>query len=254
LSGDALDFWRVERYEPDRALRLRAEMRLPGRAWLEYDAVPTDDGQRTVVRQTATFDPAGLGGRLYWYGIYPIHRVMFAGLLRRIARMGRQDPDREIAPPQSLGAVVLWVTLCLAVGALGGLFTAESVSDWYPTLRKPAWTPPGWIFGPVWTLLYVMMGVAAARVWVWRRRRPVGVALSLFGVQLGLNLLWSALFFGLREPGWALVEIGALLVAIGATGIAFWRVERAAAMLLVPYLGWVGFASALNLMLWKMNG
>jgi benzodiazapine receptor len=146
-----------------------------------------------------------------------------------------------------------WVLASLAAGAVGGLATASSVDSWYDTIAKPDWTPPDWLFGPVWTTLYVLMGVAAWRVW--RRSRPGGGrgALGLFGLQLALNAVWSFLFFGLRAPGPAFVELIALWVCIAATAVAFWRWDRLAAGLLAPYLLWVSFAGALNLSIWLLN-
>ena len=150
-------------------------------------------------------------------------------------------------------ALLGWLTLCLAGGSLGAFVTISEVRDWYPTLVKPSWNPPSWVFGPVWTTLYVMMAIAA---WlVWRRvDRPGGrVALGLFGAQLVLNFLWSWLFFGLHSPGLAGVEIVALWVLLGLTIAAFSRVHRVAAALLVPYWAWVTFATALNLTIWRLN-
>jgi tryptophan-rich sensory protein len=120
-------------------------------------------------------------------------------------------------------------------------------------LLKPAWNPPAWVFGPVWTVLYLMMAVAA---WlVWRRRGFAGApwALGLFVLQLALNTLWSAIFFGLRRPGVAAIEILLLWLAILATLIAFAPVSRLAAILLAPYLAWVTFAAVLNFTIWRMN-
>jgi tryptophan-rich sensory protein len=140
-----------------------------------------------------------------------------------------------------------------AAAAIGNVFTADGVRDWYPTLAKPTWTPPGWLFGPVWTVLYICIGVAG---WlVWRRAGFAGarVAMIVFGVQLALNALWSVLFFGMRQPGWAFVEIVLLWIAIAGTIIAFWRHSRPASLLLAPYLLWVTFASALNFAIWQLN-
>lgn len=128
-----------------------------------------------------------------------------------------------------------------------------STGGWYAGLGKPAWNPPGWIFGPVWTILYGMMAVAAWRVWLqggWARQKKV---LGLFLLQWGLNALWTPLFFGLQQPGWALAEILVLLAAILATSRAFWRVDRPAGFLLLPYAAWVAFASVLNGTIWWMN-
>lgn len=145
-----------------------------------------------------------------------------------------------------------FLVLCFAAAALGGWLTAESVDTWYRALEKPVWTPPSWLFGPVWTALYAAMGVAAWRVWrtADARRKP---AVSLFVAQLALNVAWSGLFFGLREPGLALIEIVALLALIVWTTWAFERVDRAAAGLMVPYLLWVVYAFTLNAGLWWLN-
>ena len=149
---------------------------------------------------------------------------------------------------------IIAVAVPLAVGGLSGLATASGVATWYPTLTKPSFNPPAWVFGPTWTVLYVMMGVAAFLVW----REGFGtegvkVALTVFAVQLALNGLWSILFFGLQAPGWALVEIIALWFAITATAVLFWRVAPSAGMLLLPYLAWVSFATVLNASLWWLN-
>jgi tryptophan-rich sensory protein len=149
--------------------------------------------------------------------------------------------------------LVPFVAVCLLAGAVGGIVTGPSVETWYPGLKKPAWTPPSFVFGPVWTLLYLLMGVSG---WiVWRRREYVEIPLPmvLFGVQLTLNAAWSMVFFGLRQPGLAALEIALLWLAIAATLWAFARVSRAAAWLLVPYLGWVSFATLLNVAIWRLN-
>jgi tryptophan-rich sensory protein len=142
----------------------------------------------------------------------------------------------------------------LLVGAGSGFVTTGAVRDWYPTLVRPSFAPPSWVFGPVWTALYLMMGFAAWLVWRKAGSDPAGrVALGLFAVQLVLNGLWSLLFFGLRAPGLALIEIVVLWVAIAAMRRGFWRVDAAAGWLLVPYLAWVTFATALNAGFWWLN-
>ncbi len=154
----------------------------------------------------------------------------------------------------SRGKIILalggWLLLCFAAAALGAFFMP---GEWYAALRKPAWNPPSWIFGPVWTALYIMMAVAAWLVWRrggWRaQRRPLG----LFLVQLALNAAWTPLFFGLHLPGVAFAEILLLWLAIAWTLAAFWRVHRVAAWLLAPYLAWVSFAAVLNFTLWRLN-
>lgn len=150
-------------------------------------------------------------------------------------------------------ALAVFILICLGAGALGSWFTTPSLDGWYAGLRKPSWNPPDWIFAPVWTTLYLLMAVAA---WlVWRRAGFAGgrTALALFAVQLILNVGWSALFFGMRNPGAAFVEIVLLWLAIVVTVAAFRPVSRAAAWLLVPYLAWVTFAGALNLTIWRLN-
>ena len=152
-------------------------------------------------------------------------------------------------PTPLRGALVLagliLVTFCAPLAGM-----TSPPGDWYASINKPSWNPPPWIFGPVWTALYLMMGVAA---WlVWRRdgwRRP----LWLYFTQLALNAAWTPVFFGAREIGWALVVILALWTAILVTLLAFLRVSRAAGWMFVPYLAWVSFASVLNFTLWRMN-
>ena len=146
-----------------------------------------------------------------------------------------------------------FIAACLAAGAVGSLLSGSEPGAWYAGLRKPAFNPPGWVFGPVWTVLYVCMAVAAWLVWRCRAAPGRGRALGLFGAQLALNAAWTGLFFGLRSPGLALAEIVALLVLIAWTAWAFRGVRRAAGWLMAPYLAWVAFAAVLNLALWRLN-
>jgi benzodiazapine receptor len=150
-------------------------------------------------------------------------------------------------------ALVLCVGVCFAAAAVGAMLTNPSVPGWYASLTKPSWNPPSWVFGPVWSLLYLLMGVSAWLVWLKAGFRAARVPLALFGVQLVLNMAWSALFFGLRSPGAALIEIVLLWGAILATMIAFWRRSAPAGWLMLPYLAWVTFAVALNLAIWNLN-
>jgi len=146
------------------------------------------------------------------------------------------------------------VAVPLAVGGLSGFVTARSVATWYPTLTKPFFNPPAWVFGPTWTVLYIMMGVAAFLVW--RQgfsTKDVRLALTLFAAQLALNGLWSILFFGLQSPGVAFAEILLLWLSIVATVWIFRRVVPAAALLMLPYLAWVSFAAVLNGSIWMLN-
>ena len=139
-------------------------------------------------------------------------------------------------------------------GVVGSIVTIPVIPGWYAALAKPALDPPGWVFGPVWTLLYALMGLAA--FWVWKKgwhKKEVKVALSLFIFQLLLNVLWSLVFFGLHSPLWAFVNIVLMWLAIVATMIAFWKISRPAFYLLVPYILWVTFAAYLNLAIVMLN-
>lgn len=167
---------------------------------------------------------------------------------------------KESSPPQtdalprgsSLISLAGWVGLCLLAEVIAGVATGSSVRDWYPTLQKPDWTPPAWLFAPVWSALYVMMGVA---MWVVRRAPDKSLAASLlFFIQLALNVFWTVLFFVFKSPGAALIEILALWVIIAWTALAFFRVRPLASILFIPYLLWVAFAAALNGSIWWLNG
>ncbi len=154
---------------------------------------------------------------------------------------------------RSAAVLILWLAVCLGVGSAGAVFTARSVDTWYPLLVKPSWNPPGWVFGPVWTTLYVMMALAAWLVWRRRGFRGGAAAFGWFALQLALNALWSPLFFGLQNPRAALVDVVLLWAAIGGTVIAFWKGSRPAGILLLPYWLWVSFAAALNFAIWRLN-
>jgi translocator protein len=150
-------------------------------------------------------------------------------------------------------ALLLAIVACFAAAGLGSLATMDAIPTWYAALRKPSWNPPNWVFGPVWSLLYLMMAVAAWLVWRtagWPGARP---ALGLFAVQLVLNIGWSVVFFGLHRPGWAFAEIVLLWGAILATLLLFRPISPSAALLLVPYLAWVTFAGLLNFTVWRLN-
>lgn len=157
---------------------------------------------------------------------------------------------RRIGPILSLGASL---ALTLAVGAVGGLATASSVGTWYAALAKPAFNPPNWVFGPVWTSLYILMAIAAWRVYRASAGRARRAALRLYAAQLALNLGWSLLFFGLRQPPLALAELAVLIAAVLGTTVLFWRVDRPAGLLLIPYLLWISFAFLLNWEIVRLN-
>lgn len=163
-------------------------------------------------------------------------------------------PVRSVALPAQTVGLVLALLLVFFAAALGNWATMSNVGGWYQTLARPSWAPPDWVFGPVWTVLYAMMAVAAWLVWRQKGWRAARWPLTLFLVQLALNSLWSAIFFGLQQPAWACVEIVALWIAIAATLVAFWRRSRLAGALLLPYLLWVTFAAALNFEFARLNG
>ena len=153
---------------------------------------------------------------------------------------------------RSAGREILRILVFLAITFGAAAFGAQFMpGPWYAELAKPTWTPPGWIFGPVWTVLYVLIALSA---WlVWRAQPRFGLPLVLWSAQLGLNTIWSWLFFRLERPGLAAIDIVVLLGTIIATAYAFVRVSRTAALLLLPYALWVGFASALNIAIWRLN-
>ena len=146
--------------------------------------------------------------------------------------------------------LAVWLLLSLSAGFIGSMFTP---GEWYQGLEKPSWNPPGWVFGPVWTTLYILMGIAAWLIWKEAGFSKAQVALTLFLVQLVLNGLWSWLFFGVNRPDLAFADIVALEVMIVTVMVMFWRIRPSAGALLLPYALWVGFASVLNLTLWRMN-
>lgn len=150
--------------------------------------------------------------------------------------------------------IIIAIVVCLAIGGLSGFATTDAIEGWYATVNKPSFNPPNWIFGPVWTLLYIMMGVAAGLVWKagWERKE-VRIALGIFVVQLLLNGLWSLIFFAWHSPMWALVEILVLLVFIILTIVRFKPINSTAAYLLLPYLAWVSFATVLTAAIWYLN-
>jgi tryptophan-rich sensory protein len=147
--------------------------------------------------------------------------------------------------------LVMFIVACLGVAALGSLATTPEIPGWYAQIKKPSWTPPNWLFGPVWTLLYISMAVAA---WmVWKRAGWASDAMILFGIQLALNLAWSFIFFRFHNPGLAFAEIVLLWFAIAATLIRFAAISQTAAILFAPYLAWVTYAAALNFAIWRLN-
>lgn len=153
--------------------------------------------------------------------------------------------------------ILIVVVTCLAIGYFSGMATQSSIKTWFPTLIKPSFNPPNWVFAPVWSLLYIMMGIAAGLVWdrmeASKDKELVKKSLIFFAIQLGLNALWSVLFFGLRNPMLALIEIALLWLMIYETYIKFGKIDKIAGYLFLPYLAWVSFASILNASIWWLN-
>ena len=150
--------------------------------------------------------------------------------------------------------LIIAILIPLVVGFTSGFFTAGNVTGWYQTIQKPSWNPPSWIFGPVWTTLYILIGIALFLVWRSDVAESVkNTAIILFAVQLVFNFFWSLIFFEMHEPGWAFAEIVVMWVLILLTIFSFGKVSSLAAWLLVPYISWVSFASILNYTIWRLN-
>ncbi|MBF4487980.1 MULTISPECIES: TspO/MBR family protein [unclassified Flavobacterium] len=151
--------------------------------------------------------------------------------------------------------IVIALIICLMVGYSASIVTRPSVESWYPTIIKPGFNPPNWIFMPVWTLLYILMAVAAGLVWdkIKEQNQEVKVALGFFLIQLTLNAIWSYIFFGLKNPMLALIEIALLWLMIYETYLKFTKINKTAGYLLIPYMAWVAFAGILNASIWWLN-
>lgn len=148
----------------------------------------------------------------------------------------------------------LFIGIVELVGIIGSVFTSSSVNGWYQTLIRPDLAPPDWVFAPVWTTLFALMGISVFLIWEKSvSNKGARFALFVFACQLLLNLLWSMIFFGLQSPGWALLEIGILWIAITTTILLFHKISRLASLLLIPYILWVTFAVYLNYLFWILN-
>ena len=155
---------------------------------------------------------------------------------------------------QKIIKIVLVVLVCVSIGYFSGMITRDSITTWYPTLEKPVFNPPNWVFAPVWTSLYIMMGIAAGLIWTSDSdEKTTKRALGFFAIQFGLNALWSYLFFGLHNPLLALVEILLLWILIWETYNQFKKIDKIAGLLMIPYLAWVSFATLLNASIWWLN-
>jgi tryptophan-rich sensory protein len=149
--------------------------------------------------------------------------------------------------------LVISILVTVGVGSLGGIFTISEIPNWYAGLHKPSFNPPNWLFGPVWTLLYLLMGIAFYLVWKQKDSPERNIGLILFALQFLLNFFWSIIFFKLHQLGWALVEIIAMWLFIFLTIIWFGKISATASWLLVPYISWVSFATILNAAIWRLN-
>lgn len=154
----------------------------------------------------------------------------------------------------TISKLITSIVICQLAGVIGSLFTRPAIPTWYATLEKPSFTPPNGVFSPVWITLFVLMGIAAFLVWnKGLSDQRVKIALSIFAVQLILNVLWSVMFFGLRSPLAGLIDIVILWIAISLTVLSFFPISRAAGLLLIPYILWVSFAAVLNFSIWRLN-
>lgn len=144
------------------------------------------------------------------------------------------------------------ILICQAAGIVGSVFTAPAIAGWYAGLEKPVFNPPDWIFGPVWIILYLLMGIALYLILIDKKKNK-SVALWLFGIQLALNSMWSIIFFGLQRPFYALIELIILWIAVVLTIWQFWKINVKAAALLLPYIAWSTFAMILNYSIWQLN-
>jgi translocator protein len=151
-------------------------------------------------------------------------------------------------------SLLIFIVLCLGVEVLASYWTNQTVSTWYPNINKPFWTPPGWVFGPVWTILYIMIAISGWLIYQAKHSPQRSIALAFYGGQLALNLIWSFFFFSLRSPLSGLVDIILLFLLIILTITSAWSVRSLASILLIPYLIWVMYAATLNAGIWLLNG
>ena len=162
--------------------------------------------------------------------------------------------EKRFSMQRQLMGLVICLVICFSAAGVGGLATAGSVNrDWFSELNKPEWNPPDWVFGPVWSVLYFLMGVSGWLVWRSAFPRRLTPAIWLFAAHLLLNVGWSVVFFGLRQPGWAFAEILVLWSSIAACIAMFWGRSKPAALLMLPYFLWTTFATCLNFAIWRLN-
>jgi len=152
-----------------------------------------------------------------------------------------------------LFSLLISILVVFSAGFIGSLFTTPNISTWYAFINKPSFSPPNWLFAPAWTLLYILMAISAFLIWQERDNLKTKQALTFYGIQLILNTLWSIIFFGMHNPGLASLEIIILWLFILITLIKFYKINKTAGLLFIPYLLWVSFASILNLFVWMIN-
>lgn len=154
---------------------------------------------------------------------------------------------------KNISKLIFSILICQTAGVIGSIFTTKAIPGWYAELAKPSFSPPNWIFGPVWIFLYFLMGIALYLVWTSRDSGGKKTALIFFGIQLALNSLWSIIFFGLKSPFYAFIELCALLIMVGFAIWKFWKIRWEAGALLLPYIAWGAFAAALNFAIFRLN-
>ncbi len=239
---------RVVALEGDR-LRTRGDAVAAADAWMDRQSLI---GRVEKVDRDGQETRWGLGPARPWLALLS-HTGLLRPLMRPIRWLVRIQPaisGEARGMRTNVAVLFLFLVAVFSAAAFGALFTP---GEWYQQLAKPAWNPPSWLFGPVWSVLYVMIAVSGWLVWK-RGGAPSRTALIAWGVQLALNAAWSWIFFGMQRMGAALIEILVLWLAILVTVVLFWRLRRLAAVLLLPYLLWVSFAATLNWKLWQLNG
>ncbi|MFC1987106.1 TspO/MBR family protein [Chloroflexota bacterium] len=160
----------------------------------------------------------------------------------------------KVNQPKNIIKLLVSVIICQCAGLIGSIFTTPAIPTWYATLAKPPFTPPNWLFAPAWLTLYLLMGISAFIIWLQGiDKRQVRLALIIFATQLALNTLWSVVFFGLKSPLYGAMVIIALWITILFTILNFWKLSKVAGWLLLPYIGWVTFAAALNISILILN-
>lgn len=161
--------------------------------------------------------------------------------------------SKKLKSKNDILSLAVFILICLAAGVIASMFTSTSVDSWFVALEKPVWNPPNWLFGLVWTVIYVLMAISGWLIWDIRDQPKTKRLLVIFGIQLFMNMAWSAIFFGLQQPAWAFLEIIILWILIGEYIILSWPISKLASVLFIPYWLWMGYATALNFAIWEYN-